>query len=292
MQERLQRSTPTGLDPALVPSPPGPLLRIACGELAAYVSPRAGGRLHQVAFAGHDWLVTYEPARTGAISWGCFPMVPWAGRLRRGQFRFDGTDYALSPTLGLHAIHGVGYLMPWSVRGHTGTRVELGLELPADARWPFGGSARQVIIADERRLTLTLAVKAGRRSMPAAIGWHPWFLKPDALRFAPEGYFPRDAEGIAGHALTKPVRGPWDDCFRNRLPVVLERGAHALRLESACPYWVVYDEPRHATCVEPQSGPPDAFNGGPACVLEPGAELASTLTWCWSKLATGGASNA
>jgi aldose 1-epimerase len=44
---------------------------------------------------------------------------------------------------------------------------------------------------------------------------------------------------------------------------------------------VVYDEPAHATCVEPQSGPPDAFNLGRARDLEPGASLSARFLWEW-----------
>lgn len=284
MRARSRRSILTEPDAALAPRVPGNVLRVSHGELAAYVAPAAGGRLCQVAFEGLDWLATYDAEHAGAISWGCFPMVPWAGRVRGGRFRFRGCDYRLPVTLGAHAIHGTGYDVPWTVLASAPDRVELGLELPHDDRWPFGGRARQVIAVGERRLVLTLAVRAGEQAMPAVVGWHPWFLKPDALQFVPDGCYPRDAEGIATSTLAPPMAGPWDDCFRNTRPVVLERSAHALRLESDCPYWVVYDEPRHATCVEPQSGPPDAFNSGLANFLEPGAEQVSTFTWSWSRL--------
>lgn len=284
MREPSRRSIPTERDVALAPLVPGHVLRISHGELAVYVAPAAGGRLYQVAFDGRDWLSTYSAGHPGAISWGCFPMVPWAGRIRGGRFKFGDREYRVPMTLGAHAIHGTGYDLPWTVVAHAPDRVELGIELPCDDRWPFGGSARQVIVAGARRLVLTLAVRAGGQAMPAVVGWHPWFLKPDVLRFIPDGLYPRDAEGIAVPTLAVPTRGPWDDCFSNSQPVTLERGTHALRLESDCPYWVVYDEPGHATCIEPQSGPPNGFNTGLASILEPGAELASTFTWSWSQL--------
>jgi aldose 1-epimerase len=58
-------------------------------------------------------------------------------------------------------------------------------------------------------------------------------------------------------------------------------------IDSACNYWVVYDMPPHATCVEPQTATPDAFNlpaetGGMAR-LEPGEELRRTMTISWSQ---------
>jgi galactose mutarotase-like enzyme len=45
---------------------------------------------------------------------------------------------------------------------------------------------------------------------------------------------------------------------------------------------VVFTEPPHAVCVEPQCGPPDAFNLGHGfVVVEPGEPLVHTMTWRW-----------
>ena len=62
---------------------------------------------------------------------------------------------------------------------------DLSLQLPEDQRWPFGGSAHQRIEASENALRLRLSVTAGKRAMPAVIGWHPWFRKPERLDFKP-----------------------------------------------------------------------------------------------------------
>jgi aldose 1-epimerase len=268
-------------DAALRPLVPGPLLRIGCGALAVDIAPQAGGRLAQIAFDGVDWLVGYDTHNAATIAWGSFPMLPWAGRVRHGRFDFRGRHCELPVDLGAHAIHGVGLALPWQVEQHTPTRAVLALRLPGDARWPFGGSARQCIEAGERHLRLTLTLSAGEQAMPATLGWHPWFPKPDALDFRPERYYPRDAEGIAQWPLRDPPPGPWDDCFVNREPVLLRRGGQCLRLSSDCDHWVVYDEPAHATCVEPQSGPPDAFNLGLAPSLGPGESLSAWFLMEW-----------
>jgi aldose 1-epimerase len=268
-------------DAALRPLAPGPLLRIGCGALAVDIAPQAGGRLAQVSFDGVDWLVGHGTHNAATIGWGSFPMLPWAGRVRHGRFDFRGRHCELPVDLGAHAIHGVGLALPWQVEQHTPTRAVLALRLPEDARWPFGGSARQCIEAGERRLRLTLSLSAGTQAMPATLGWHPWFPKPDALDFRPERYYPRDAEGIAQLPLRGPPPGPWDDCFVNREPVLLRRVGQCLQLSSDCDHWVVYDEPAHATCVEPQSGPPDAFNLGLAPSLEPGESLSAWFLMEW-----------
>ena len=101
-------------------------------------------------------------------------------------------------------------------------------------------------------------------ALPATIGWHPWFAKPDRLVVHPVAMFEQDTFGLPTGRLVAPTPPPWDDCFVNREPVELRyhrRLAPVVTVSSPdCEYWVVYDKPAHATCVEPQSGPPDALN--------------------------------
>ncbi len=69
-------------------------------------------------------LVTEGP---GPLLWGCYPMAPWAGRLREGVLRWRGEEHRL-PTdiLPPHAIHGTLLETAWDV-------VDAGPEPP---RWP------------------------------------------------------------------------------------------------------------------------------------------------------------
>lgn len=264
------------------PLPPGPLLTIAADGIELDVAAAAGGRIAQIRCDGVDQLLAWGAhGATAAIAWGCYPMVPWCGRIRDGRFAFGGERHQLPVNLGPHAIHGVGFLMPWQVTGQGECHVELELALPRDHRWPFGGVARQRFELGERQLRLGLAVTADGHAMPASIGWHPWFLKPDRLEFTPDAMYPRDAEGIA-LLPPGPVRpGPWDDCFVNRRDVLLHRAGQRLRVSSACSDWVVYDGTEAATCVEPQTAPPDAFNLQPDAMLRPGETLAAHCVLRW-----------
>jgi aldose 1-epimerase len=83
--------------------------------------------------------------------------------------------------------------------------------------------------------------------------------------------------------VVEPSDPPWDDCFMNTDPVALHYDravAAVVEVTSDCDHWVVYDEPSNATCVEPQSGPPDAFNLEPH-VVSPTAPLARAMTISW-----------
>jgi aldose 1-epimerase len=245
---------------AMAPLATGPVTTIGTGALAVDIAPEAGGRIAQIRLDGVEQLVGHGEGTSAAIAWGCYPMVPWAGRVRNGRFSSESRRYQLPRNLGEHAIHGVGFTMPWHLHSHDAGHAELLLVLPQDEHWPFGGSSRQRIEVGDRHIRLTLSVTAGELAMPATIGWHPWFRKPDRMQFDPRMIYPRDADGIAVRPLIAPTPGPWDDCFINDLPVVLERGEARVRMTSDCLHWVVYDAAAHATCVEPQSGPPDAFN--------------------------------
>ena len=269
-------------DAALAPFAPGELLRLGDDALAVEVAPAAGGRIARIACDGVDWLVGFGEA-PAMIAWGCYPMLPWAGRIRRGRFAFDGRAHALPANLGAHAIHGVGFALPWTLDARTHTRIELSLRLPEDERWPFGGTARQRIELEGTTLRLDLSIRAGQRAMPKPVlGWHPWFRKPERVEFSPGAMYPRDGEGIATRPTVPPAPGPWDDCFLNDEPVVLHRAGQRLRVSSDCTHWVVYDETPRATCVEPQTGPPDAFNLDAGAALAAGASAVAwmRMEWC------------
>lgn len=270
-------------DVSLRPLAPGELLRIGSDALQVDVAPMAGGRIAQMRCDGVDWLTGHSADNNAAIAWGCYAMVPWVGRIRRGRFDFDGSTYQLPPTLGPHAIHGVGFMLPWEVTTQSASQVDLTLQLPSDATWPFGGIARQRFTVSGRRLRLKLTVTAGERAMPhPVLGWHPWFLKPERLDFSPTHHYPRDAEGMCSLPLAEPPWGqPWDDCFINTQPVVLQRGGQSVTLTSNCNHWVVFDERAHATCVEPETGPPDAFNLLPERTLQPGETTGAWFELDW-----------
>lgn len=260
--------------------PPGPLTTIANGPISVDLAPQAGGRVAQIAHDGVPWLIGYSDEFNSPLAWGSYPMVPWAGRIRRGRFAFDGEQFALPINFGDHAIHGIGFDRAWTIEHHSPTHVALSLDMTSDDRWPFGGRAEQRVEVGPDSLRMVMSVTAGERAMPVTLGWHPWFVKPDRLEFHPSAIYPRDAEGISSLPAQPPPPGPWDDCFVNHEPVVVVRGNERLRLTSDCTDWVVYDEPEHATCVEPQTGPPDGFNLR-AVELGPGETSAAWYLMEW-----------
>jgi aldose 1-epimerase len=193
----IKRESATPLDGALRPFPPGPLTRLACGRLQVDIAVDAGGRIARISREGMDWLVGYDDANAAMIAWGCYPMLPWAGRIRRGRFVFEGRPYQLPVNLEGHAIHGVGFALPWQVTECESHRIELSLQLPRDECWPFGGVAVHRIKLTDDAVHCHLSLQAGEEAMPRPVlGWHPWFVKPDRLEFHPQAFYPRDDEAL------------------------------------------------------------------------------------------------
>lgn len=258
----------------------GSRLELEAGGARALVLPADGGRLGSLRVDGRELLVTGSP--DGPIHWGSYPMAPWAGRIRHGRFAFDGRTHRLPLGLPPHAIHGLVYDRPWQVDGPDRISAEL------DGRWPFRGRVRQRFELDEGSLTVTLELEADE-PMPAVVGWHPWFRRvlgagdpPAVLRFRADQMLVRDGEGIPTGERVPPTAGPWDDAFTGvrEDPELAWPGRLRLRIESSCPWWVVYSEPAHAICVEPQSGPPDGLNLAPE-VVTPGRPLVHRMRWTW-----------
>ena len=253
-------------------------LVLAAGPARLEVSPADGGRVTSFQLDGQELIARVD---AGPIWWGSYPMVPFAGRIRRGRFSFGGREYTLPLNLGPHAIHGVVFDRPWDDVSGNSMSVRLG------SPWPFAGTVTQTFELEAHRLLVTLEL-AAEEPMPASMGWHPWFRRrldeAEAvdLWFDPGRMYERDGDGIATGRLITPTTGPWDDCFTDLLadPVLAWPGGPELTISSNCDDWVVFNMRDDALCVEPQSAPPDAVNTGPT-IVEPGRPLVVWMDWRW-----------
>lgn len=260
------------------------VIELTAADAEADISPTDGGRVARLAIAGRDLLVIGS-AGDDPMSWGSYPMAPFAGRLREGTFEAGGRTYQLPINLAPHAIHGTAFTSRWDVLDAGLDHVELDVALA----WPLGGRAHQHVQLLPDALVCILTVVAGDLAMPVTLGWHPWFVKPDDDRLRFDSMYERGPDHLPTGARVPPAPRPWDDCLTGPLaPLELSyrasggRPALTVTVESDCDHWVVYDQPAHATCVEPQSGPPDAVHLGAATWLEPDAMLQRTMTIRWA----------
>ena len=249
------------------------MITLSSDNIEVVIDAKHGSRLSSVRFGESELLV--QRTNDDSFSWGCYPMAPWAGRTRNGIFKHQGLSVQLPINSAQHAIHGLVHDAEWQVVATSPTSATLRVEL--NQQWPFAGWVEHRISIDSSSVDLQLTVHAADRngesaSMPAQVGWHPWFVHPVQLEAEFKTMYVRDNEGIAetkrAHQHHDLMQSPLDDCFTDAVtsPLLHFENGLTVRLESDCSHWVVYNEPSHAICVEPQSGPPNGLNSEPLVV--------------------------
>jgi len=269
---------------------------LSAGPAEVVVDPAAGGRIAALRVGGLDVLVADGP---GPLAWGCYPMAPWAGRIRDGVLRWRGEEHRFpAHLLPPHAIHGTLLESAWAVAAADEASATLAADLTAP--WPYGGHVVHRVRVEPEALHAELEVHAADRAMPVTVGWHPWF--PRDLRHAggvatggrvevdlpAGGMLLRGPDGIPNGEVARPIPAePWDDCFVDlaRMPAVRWPGALEVTIASDARYWVVFTEREEGVCVEPQTGPPNGLNTADHDVVEPDRPLVATMTISWRRLA-------
>jgi len=244
-------------------------------------------------------------AREPALYWGCYPMVPWAGRLSHGRIPTSDGEVRLEANLAPSAIHGLGFDKPWDILERSETAVTMRCELRG-LGWPFGGNAVQTLRMGADKLELQLEVGGYTRAGPAGLGWHPWFTRPPSgdieLRVDASEVLVLDAD-LAPTGEVRPVTsredlrsGPrlgdrrLDHVYvRTKSPVLVRWPDLEMRIEyDESLRTVVVHTPPEGVCVEPQTMWPNAPVLAAAGVsatgmrtLAPGDSLSATETWTW-----------
>ncbi|MGW2746991.1 aldose epimerase family protein [Streptomyces sp. NPDC001450] len=263
-------------------------ITLTAGDAEVVVRPGNGGRIGGLRIGGVELLRQGE-------RFGCFPMVPWCGRIREGRFLDGATVRQMPLNAPPHAIHGTARDGDWRT-ARVGAHEAVITHDLADP-WPHRGRVTHVVTLTEDSLTLTMSVEAYDDSFPAQIGWHPWFHRrlegedgtvgaDVRLDFTPAWQEERGADHLPTGNRVDRKPGPWDDCFGmpGGVDVTLTwPGQLELKVTSREEWVVVYDEQAEAVCVEPQTGPPNGLNTLPRLVtpLEP---LEATTTWSWRRL--------
>ncbi|MFF3325690.1 aldose 1-epimerase [Streptomyces sp. NPDC002889] len=260
-------------------------VRLAAPDVELTVHPENGCRIGSLRIGGTEVLRQGE-------KYGSFPMVPWCGRVRDGQFRNGAVKHQLPLNSPPHAIHGTGRDSVW--RTAQAGKSEAAFIYHLAEPWPYTGVVTQTFALTEQSLTLTLGVETYDTSFPAQAGWHPWFLRnlgsgeDVRIGFTPGWQEERGADQLPTGQRIAAQPGPWDDCFGmpGGVDVTLTwPGQLELNVVSGAEWVVVYDEQEGAVCVEPQSGPPDGLNTLPRLVT-PIDPLEVTTTWTWRRPST------
>lgn len=254
------------------PGPLGDAISLEKGNIRLQVYPQDGARITSLKAFGFEVLRQWEPQRK-AFQYGCFPMVPWAGRLGNATLNVGERKYILPANKPPHALHGMACYSCWEVEEKTTDRLHLRMLL--NSPWPWQGEVLQTFILEEDTLVLRLEIRTISETFPVSAGWHPWFVKKLNLNCEEEELQvifnadwqeePGNDELPTGRRIT-PRDGPWDDCFGftsgvnvrlqwpHKLSMLMTSAAHSL---------VVFDKQPDATCVNPLTQAPNAINCAP-----------------------------
>jgi len=284
------------------------MVELSAAGVVLRIDPADGGRIVSLVVAGVERILPKSRARARepALYWGCYPMVPWAGRLGRGRIPTNEDEVRLEPNLPPSAIHGLGFDKSWEIveRSKTAVTMVCGLR---GLGWPFGGRARQTLRLGAKGLELALEVGGYTRAGPAGLGWHPWFTRPSTA----DAELCVDASEVlvvdADLVPTGEVRkvSPTEDLrscpplgdrrldhvyVRAKSPAIVRWPDLELRIEyDTSMETVVVHTPPEGFCVEPQTMWPNApvlaaagLRDTGLRTLEPGESLSATEAWRWS----------
>ncbi|MDF1605182.1 aldose 1-epimerase family protein [Nocardioides sp. YIM 152315] len=231
-------------------------------------------------------------------------LMPWPNRVGDGAYDFDGHAHqlALSEPARRNALHGLAHWVAWTVAEHTGDRVVLRHELPAQVGYPWSLDLEVDYALGDDGLTISLtATNASGSPAPYGTGLHPYLtvgrrvdecvltLPADTRCEMSDRGLPSPATSVDGTAydfrephvigdleLDHPFGGVAagstavlaDPDSGREVRLTVGDGLGWLHVFTGDPLpWGV----RESLAVEPTTGPPDAFRSGiDLIVLEPG----------------------
>ena len=122
------------------PGPVGELVTLKKGNIHLQIYPHDGARITSLKAFGSEVLRQWQPQRR-AFQYGCFPMVPWAGRLGNATLNAGGQCYSLPANKPPHALHGMACYSTWEIIDKTAD--SLTLRMPLASPWPWQGEVIQ-----------------------------------------------------------------------------------------------------------------------------------------------------
>lgn len=205
------------------------------GPLRLAVCPSLGGAITRLSVGGIDLLRPWDGSDSVRRT-GCFVLAPFSNRVGDAGFQHEGYRYALRSLSAEHPlpIHGVAWKRAWRVFEQADDALVLRYHHRAEGDaahdWPFHFEVEHRIRLDEQGVTLQLSLRnTDTRSMPAGLGWHPYFLRHDGceVSFTAQAVWENDGRNLPARQIpvpdrwdfstTKPLGEPGlDNCFVGR----------------------------------------------------------------------------
>ena len=158
-----------------------PRFSLRAGLLQVEVLPAVGGSIARFDYLGpagrQPLLRGTDGACSDVLDSACFPLTPYANRIRGGRFECGGQEVQLAPNLPGDAspLHGQGWRAAWSVQSVASDRIELA-HRHAAGEWPWAYESRQHLLLSPEGLSIELSCRnLSALPMPCGLGLHPYF---------------------------------------------------------------------------------------------------------------------
>lgn len=150
------------------------------GQLEVHLLPQVGGSIARFDYLGKELrqplMRGVDDDDVGPLDVACFPLVPFANRIRDGAFAFRGRVVRIAPNMppDPSPLHGQGWLHPWEQVSCDGKNAELRyVHKPGEWPWPY--EARQRFALDDGGVSIMLECRnLAPDPMPCALGLHPY----------------------------------------------------------------------------------------------------------------------
>ena len=243
---------------------------ITCGSTTALIDP-LGAYVRRLSIGG---VPIVKPSTDGIQTHGGIAvLLPYAGRVKRGRYSFEGKAFELPTRKDGHAIHGFAKDTLWGVSTGKEGSVSLAARLRSRG-YPGALTASISYSVGARTFSTDCTVRnAGDGDVPVEVGFHPYFLAGEwSIRASSpiyryqlaDRYFPTGERSRC--FLENAEKAEWDDCFRAAGRITLFTGGRELELRRRnMPYFVLYNGKYaggESVALEPYSGLPDAYNNG------------------------------
>lgn len=235
------------------------------------VDPARGGGITCFQWRSVDLFRPALAAVSGPLGLASFVLVPFSNRIANARFGWRGETITLHANEPPHALHGTGWLAPWSVTRAAADELILHLDHSGPG-WPSTWRALQHfrLLPGGYRHQLSLH-NTGTRAMPAGLGLHPYFPRPGArldAHFA--GVWNTSADGLPTDWSPLTAMPDWfgnttiDTVFTGRRgPTAITWPTHSLTIHPSAglDFTTIYC-PAGADffCIEPVSHMTDALN--------------------------------
>ena len=153
------------------------------GDLKATFCLTEGGRLKSLFYKGQPVIQDLEYSAY-ADSFAASVLFPFANRINKGAYEFDGKKYQLEQNEldRENAIHGLVYDKAFQVNNIEETETENSIELyyemknsPAGFPFPFAISLIYKMSNSSFELLVKIENKS-EKAFPFTLGWHPYFV--------------------------------------------------------------------------------------------------------------------